>query len=124
MRMRGGGSRSSLRTASSASSRLPRLVAGISSPRAASATVSAGRPFSALRYRHRDQAARQSCEIIQEAGEILGRQHADDQHQRPRHTFLDIGERRGNSAAAVRIMAAVEPQLAAGGREIDEAGRR
>ncbi len=67
------------------------------------------------RDRHRDDAAREPGEIAQEALAILGRQHADDQHQRARHALLEIGERIGDGAAAVGIVAAVEPQFAARG---------
>ena len=50
--------------------------------------------------------------LLQKACAVLGRQHADDEHQRPRHALLEIGERRRDGAAAVGIVAAVEPKLA------------
>ena len=40
-------------------------------------------------------------------------EHADHEHERPRHPLLEVGERAGDGAAAVGIVAAVEPQLAA-----------
>jgi hypothetical protein len=64
-----------------------------------------------LMDRHGDDAAGEAGEILQEAG-VLGRHHADDQHERPRHPLLEIGERRRDGAAAVGIVAAVEPELA------------
>ena len=70
--------------------------------------------FLLMRDRHGDKAARQPGKMPQETRMILGREHADDQHQRPRHPLLEIGERRGDRAAAVGIVAAVEPELAAG----------
>ena len=39
-------------------------------------------------------------------------EHADDQHQRTRHALLEIAERRRDRAAAVGVVAAVEPELA------------
>ena len=62
-----------------------------------------------LMDRHGDDAARQTGEIAQEAFAVLGRQHADDEDERPRHALLEIGERGGDGAAAVGIVAAVEP---------------
>ena len=65
------------------------------------------------RDRHRYDAARKPSEILQETLAILGGQHADHEHQRARDPLLEIGERIGDRAGAIRIMAAVEPKLAA-----------
>ena len=121
--MRGGGSRSSLRAASK---RFGEIVAAgrrrgrwrARHRRRASALM----PFSAVGTGTAITPARQPGEIAQEAGAILGRQHADDQHQRPRHALLQIGKRGGDGAAAVRIVPAVEPQFAARRRRAPRAG--
>ena len=63
--------------------------------------------------RHRHHAAGEAGEIAQKAAGILGRQHADHQHQRARHPLFEIGERIRHRAAAIGIVTAVEPQLAA-----------
>ena len=63
--------------------------------------------------RHRDQAAGEPGEIAQKTLQVLGGEHADDQHQRPRHPFLHVGDRRGDRASALGIVRAVEPKLAA-----------
>ena len=98
--------------------------AGMPTARAAAAIASAGSALLLMRDRHRDHAAREAGEIAQEARAVLGRQHADDQHQRPRHALLEIGERGGDGAAAVGIVAAVEPQLAAGRQQRGELALR
>src|SRR5450830_1233085 len=76
--------------------------------------------FVRVRHRHGDQPADEPGEIAQEAFAILARQHADNQNQRTRDALFEIGERRRNGAAAVGIMAAVEPQLAPRGRKLDQ----
>ena len=122
--MRGGGSRSSLRAAVK---RLGEIVAAGRRQADRARGIGDGFRTQALLgawHRHRDQAAREPGEIAQEPFAILACQHSDDQHQRPRHTLLQIGQRRGNRAAPVRIVPAVEPQFAAGRRERDELAMR
>ena len=80
-------------------------------PRAASATASALSPCPAFGIGTAISRRASPVKLPQEARAVLGRQHADDQHQRARHALLEIGERRGDGAAAVRIVAAVEPEL-------------
>src|SRR5258708_39247005 len=64
------------------------------------------------RNRHRHDAARKSGEIFQKTLAILTRQHADHEHERARDPLLEIGERIGDGARAIRVVAAVEPKLA------------
>src|SRR5262249_32773190 len=61
-------------------------------------------------YRH--HAPGKPGEIPQKAFAVLGRKHADHEHERARHPLLEIAERVGDGAPAVRIVAAVEPELA------------
>ena len=48
---------------------------------------------------------------------ILGREHAGDHDQRARHPLLKVGQGRGDRAATVGIMAAIEPEFAVGWRK-------
>ena len=66
-----------------------------------------------IRDRHRHDASRQPGEIPQERLAVLAGEHADDQHERPRDALLEIADRARDGAAAVGVVAAVEPQLAA-----------
>src|SRR6516164_4368482 len=118
--MRGGGSRSSLLTASSASSRLSRLVAGRPMVRAAAATASALRPFSAL--------------LIGTA--IMRRASPVKFFKKPMQSLLASiptistsgrdtrSSRSASAAAAARVVPAVQPELAAGRRQLDQAALR
>jgi len=117
--MRGGGSRSSLRTASSASSRVSRLVAGKSSLRATS-RAPRGHGLVDARHRYRDNAARQSVKLPRKPSQSLVAIMPTISTSGTRHALLEIGERGGDGAAAIRIMAAIEPQLAARRRQIDQ----
>ena len=53
------------------------------------------------------------AKLARKALRILVGHHADDHHQRTRYPLLEIAERRGGDAAALGIVAAVEPDLAA-----------
>src|SRR5262245_6792280 len=71
-----------------------------------------GEAFLLMRDRHRHHAAGKPGEILQKTLAILGRKHADHEQERARHPLLEIGERVGDGAPTVRIVAAVEPELA------------
>src|SRR5262249_47771117 len=71
-----------------------------------------GEAFLLTGDRHRHHAAGKPGEILQKALAILGRKHADHEYERARHPLLEIGERVGDGPPAVRVMAAVEPELA------------
>ncbi len=60
----------------------------------------------------------------QQRAHVLRRLRAADQHQRARDFVLEFGHRLGEHAAAVLIMAAVEPDFGARGREIDDMAAR
>ena len=64
------------------------------------------------RDRHRDDAAREPGKILQKPLAVLGREHPDRQHERPRDALLEVGERIGDGATAIDVVPAVEPQLA------------
>ena len=55
---------------------------------------------------------------------ILVRHHADDDHERARYPLLEIAECGGGDAAALGIVAAVEPELGAWRRQLDKPARR
>src|SRR5581483_3228288 len=54
---------------------------------------------------------------------ILVRHHARDDDQGPRHALLEIAERGGGDAAALGIVPAVEPDLAALRAESEQLAR-
>src|SRR5258708_20689049 len=64
------------------------------------------------RDRHRHDAARKPREIFQKTLAILTRHHADHEHERARKPLLEIGERIGDGARAIRVLAALPPKLA------------
>ncbi len=73
-----------------------------------------GQAFFLVRDRHRHDPAGKAREVLQETSAILARKHADDEHQRAGDPLLEVGERIGDGAPAVRIVAPVEPKLASG----------
>ena len=77
----------------------------------------------AVRHRHRHRVPRETGEGTEEAGRVLRRQHAADQDQRARIALLDLGEGAGDGGAGGRIVAAVEPDVGARRRELDERAR-
>ena len=104
-------------TAASAASMVSRLSAGRPTARAVSDQRLRRQALVLLRDRHGDDPAREPREVAQKARAVLGREHADDQHQRTRHALLEIAKRCRHRPAAVGVVAAVEPQLAVGRRQ-------
>ena len=64
--------------------------------------------------------ARQPAEGRKEADRILGLQHAADEIERLFALVLEIGQRAGQRLGAMRVVSAVEPDLGALGRELDQ----
>ena len=78
-----------------------------------------GRPALVLALdRNGDHLAREAGEMPQQRAHILRGLRAADQHQRARAFFLELGHRLGEHAAAILVMAAVDPDFGARGSEI------
>ena len=84
-----------------------------------------GRPAFVLALdRNGDHLAREAGEMPQQRAHILGGLRAADQHQRARAFFLELGHRLGQHAAAILVMAAVDPDFGARGSEFHHMAAR
>ena len=63
--------------------------------------------------RHGDDGAGEAGEVHKKALTILASEHADDEYERPRNAPIKVGQSSRHRAAAVRIVAAVQPEFGA-----------
>src|ERR1700730_9310969 len=64
--------------------------------------------------------AREPAEAGEKSVRILGREHAGNEHQRPRRALLQFRDRARNGDGAADIVTAVEPKLGSRGQVADQ----